>query len=67
MRGQKHLNFEVGTPRRGVRGRPGGPSLPVNSKIEALVFNGLRGFGCASSGVNGDLRAQTLPCPQTSD
>src|SRR5665213_3055465 len=55
---QTHLNIEVGTPRRGVRGRPGGrtewdapladagPSLPVNSKISTLIFNGLYWFRC---------------------
>jgi hypothetical protein len=37
--GQAHLNFEVGTPRRGVRGRPGGPSLPENTITESSKGN----------------------------
>jgi hypothetical protein len=48
--GQTHLNFAVGTPRRGVRGRPGGPSLPANCKTHRLIFNGLQQFRCVCPG-----------------
>jgi outer membrane protein TolC len=49
---------KVGTPRRGVRGRPGGPSLPLIFGLAAIILATLALTGCRGVPAPGEKQAR---------